>query len=98
MATSELLNDPARPRPERVLAQAPEYGDCRDARRVFGLRETFVYQLFRDRKITGVLVPGTGKKRGKRLFNFDSIRRYLAECASKEEEGPASPPRRKERP
>jgi hypothetical protein len=82
MATSELLNDPLR-RPERVVVQVPEYGDCRDVQRTFGIRETFCYQLWRDRKITGLLIPGSGGKRGKRLFNFDSIRKYLAECEAK---------------
>jgi hypothetical protein len=83
---SELLNEPIQRRPERVFNHQPEYGDARDAQRIFGLRETFIYRLWRDRKITGVLVPGTGKKRGKRLFYFESIRKYLAECAATEVE------------
>ena len=56
----------------------------RDVQRVFGLRETHVYNLWRKGQITGISVPGTGKKRGKRLFSFASIRKFLAECAAKE--------------
>jgi hypothetical protein len=64
---------------EEVLLR--EYGDVRDVRLTFGLRETFTYQLWSKGKIKGVLVPApTGGKRGKRLFSFASIRKFLADC------------------
>jgi len=57
-----------------------EYGDVRDVRLVFGLKATFTYHLWSNGKIKGVLVPApTGGKRGKRLFSFASIRKFLAE-------------------
>jgi hypothetical protein len=68
----------------------PEYGDIKDVRRQFGLRETFVYQLWARGKIKGVLVPAPkGGSRGKRLFSFASIRRYLTECEAR---GPQKAP------
>src|SRR2546430_1302067 len=80
---NQTLNEPKR-RFARILAQEPEYGDVRDVQRVFGLRETHVYHLWSTGQITGILVPGTGKKRGKRLFSFDSIRKFLKDCEAKE--------------
>jgi hypothetical protein len=80
---NHTLDEPRR-RFERILAHQPEYGDSRDVQRVFGLRETHTYYLLRTGKIAGISVPGTGKTRGKRLFSFDSIRKFLAQCAAKE--------------
>jgi hypothetical protein len=83
---TEILSEPPR-RYTRLLEHEilAEYGDVRDVRRVFGLKETHVYNLWSAGKIEGVLVPGRGRKRGKRLFSFASIRKLLAECAAKEE-------------
>ena len=59
-----------------------EYGDVRDVRRVFGFTETFTYNLWYKGKIHGVLIPGRGRKRGKRIFSFASIRAHIAACES----------------
>jgi hypothetical protein len=74
-----------------------EYGDIRDVRVAFGLRETFTYHLWSTGKIEGVLVPAPmGGKRGKRLFSFGSIRKFLAECeASGPKKAPYYPRREK---
>jgi hypothetical protein len=56
-----------------------EYGDTSDLRKLFNLRETAIYQLFRAGKITGALLRRDKRSpRGKRLFNIASVRRYLA--------------------
>jgi hypothetical protein len=56
-----------------------EYGDVHDLRRLFRLRETAIYELFRKGKISGVLLRRDKHSlRGKRLFNIASVRSYLA--------------------
>ena len=62
----------------RIAPAHPEYGDARDVQRTFGIKETLCYHLFRNGKIKGILVPGTGRSGGKRLFSFDSIRKFIA--------------------
>jgi hypothetical protein len=81
----EKLSEPPRNEVNRVeLTVLQEYGDVKDVRRVFGLTQTFVYHLWWQGKIKGVLVPGRGKKRGKRLFDFASIRKLLTDLEAKE--------------
>jgi hypothetical protein len=67
--------------PPELLA---EWGDIRDVRARFGFRETFLYWLWRNGKIRGVLIPRAKGKRGKRLFSYASIRSYLEFCAEQE--------------
>jgi hypothetical protein len=62
----------------------PEFGDYKTVKVVFGLTETFTYLAAREGKIKSVLVPGRGRGRGKRLFDFASIRKFLVACAEKE--------------
>ena len=62
----------------RIAPARPEYGDARDVQRIFGIKETLCYHLFRKGKIKGLLIPGTGRSGGKRLFDFASIRRFIA--------------------
>ena len=67
----------------------PEYGDLRDVNSIFRLRETKTYELFNQGLISGVLLRrDETSPRGKRLFNLQSIRRYLA---SLEATGDAAP-------
>jgi hypothetical protein len=76
---TEILVDPPR-RPRRIEDQPTpqEWGDVKDVRRIFGLRETFTYSLWRQGKIQGSLIPGSGRARGKRIFSFASIRQFIA--------------------
>jgi uncharacterized NAD-dependent epimerase/dehydratase family protein len=64
----------------RIAPARAEYGDIADVRATFGLKESLCYHLFRNGKIKGVLIPGTSKTggRGKRLFCFESIRKFIA--------------------
>jgi hypothetical protein len=70
---SETLYKRPRIRPAR-----PEWGDARDVQRTFGIKETLCYHLLRNKKIKGALIPGTGRSGGKRLFDFASIREFIA--------------------
>lgn len=75
MATVQLSEAPS--------LQQQEHGDVRDVRRTFGFTETFTYNLWYKGKIKSALIPGRGKKRGKRIFDFASIREYVARCQQK---------------
>ena len=68
----------------RISPTVPEFGDARDVQRVFGIKESLCYHLFKTGQIKGVLVTGTGKKSGKRLFDYRSIRSLLAKRARQE--------------
>jgi hypothetical protein len=73
-----------------------EYGDIRDVERVFGLRETKTYSLFNQGLIRGVLLrKDKTSPRGKRLFCFQSIRKYLASLESTGDAAPKSDGARK---
>ena len=84
------LSDIKERRP-RIDPTLPEYGDVRDAQRVFGFRETHLYHLMKAGAIKTVLVRGRGRTRGKRLINFDSIRQLLAELEAAEPERVPTP-------
>jgi hypothetical protein len=62
----------------RIAPSRPEFGDARDVQRTFGIKETLCYHWFRKGKIKGILIPGTGRSGGKRLFDFASIRKFIA--------------------
>ena len=66
------LSDVKERRP-RIDPSLPEWGDVRDAQRIFGFRETHLYYLMKAGAIKTVLIRGRGRTRGKRLINFDSI-------------------------
>jgi hypothetical protein len=74
---SKVISEPPHKRP-RIAAPKPEYGDARDVQRIFGIKETHLYNLWRAGQIKAVLVKGRGKTRGKRLFDYRSIRSMLA--------------------
>jgi hypothetical protein len=84
------LSDVKERRP-RIDPSLPEWGDVRDAQRQFGLRETHLYHLMKLGAVKTVLLRGRGRTRGKRLINFDSIRRMLAELEAAEPQRAPSP-------
>ena len=81
-----LVETPARPPlahsafPERINPQ--ESGDFKDVARVFGIKQSHLLYLDRERLIVSYLVKGRGNKRGKRLYDFASIRQLLASSRS----------------
>jgi len=57
---------------------APEFADHKGARVLFGLSRASLYRLNAEGKITSVSVRNRGSLRGKRLFDCDSIRRFIS--------------------
>ena len=55
----------------------PEFGRISDLTRLFGIRRGTAYNLLRDGKIRGCLLRVRGKKSGVRLFDMDSVRRFI---------------------
>ena len=55
-----------------------EFGDALDIQRLWGLRETKLYQLLNAGEITSVLLRRDRKSpRGRRLFSFRSLKAYF---------------------
>ena len=73
----KTLSKPPYKRP-RIAPVAQEFGDAKDVQRVFGIKESLCYFWWRTGRIKGKLLPGTGRSGGKRLFDFASIRRFIA--------------------
>ena len=74
----ELTTDPVQ-RGDFTSA-APEFGRTPDVTRTFGLRRGTLYNLHADGKIRGVLVRARGQKSGCRLWDLESVRRYIRQC------------------
>jgi hypothetical protein len=55
----------------------PEFGRTPDARQVFGIPRGSLYNLNSEGKIRGVTLRVKGHKRGIRLWDMGSIRRYI---------------------
>jgi len=64
---------------------APEFGRTADATRTFGLKRGTLYNLLADGKIRGVVLRSRGQKSGCRLWEMDSIRRFIRQCQSEQE-------------
>ena len=56
----------------------PEFADHRGARALFGLSRASLYRLADDGKIRSVSIRNRGALRGRRLFDCDSIRAFIA--------------------
>jgi hypothetical protein len=56
----------------------PEFVDVQGARLYFGIRQSLLYRLLSEGKISGVSIRRRGKTRGRRLFSCESIRAFLA--------------------
>jgi hypothetical protein len=57
---------------------APEFADHKGARVLFSLSRASLYRLAGEGKIKSVSVRNRGSLRGKRLFDCDSIRRFIS--------------------
>lgn len=71
-------NEAIRKRPSRPIVLRPEYGDAKDVRALFGIRGTQLYLLWKNADIKSIVIKAKGKERGKRLFDYASIRKFLA--------------------
>jgi hypothetical protein len=56
---------------------SPEFLDIDGVRGYFGLKQSLTYRLLAEDKIRAVSIRQRGKTRGRRLFDVDSIRRFL---------------------
>jgi hypothetical protein len=90
LVTKSTLSEPPYRRP-RIESPTPEWGDSRDVQRIFGIKESHLYQLMKEGTVKSILVKGRGRTRGKRLINFDSIRQMLAELEAAEPQRAPSP-------
>lgn len=59
----------------------PEFGRVADVQKHFGIKRATLYNLLADGLIKGIVMRVRGKKSGVRLFDMDSIRRYILSCA-----------------
>ena len=71
-------------RRSRTDQPLPEWGDVKDVRRLFGLKEHLVYSLMHRGVIESVSIRGRGRTRGKRLVSLVSVRRMLSDIAAAE--------------
>jgi len=72
------LSSHTKRRPGRPVSYVVESGDATDVRKVFGLREGKLYQLQTQGLVKSVLLKVPGAARGKRIYDFSSIRKLLA--------------------
>jgi hypothetical protein len=63
-----------------------EWGSAKKVEDIFDIKVSHLYEIWNRGLVKSVLVPGPrGRSRGKRLFSFASIRKFIAEC---EAQGP----------
>ena len=69
----------SRPRKAAVTVVSPntEYTDFHGVNELFGLRRSTAYHLVNEGVIRSVSLKGPNEKRGKRLFDVQSIREFL---------------------
>ncbi len=59
----------------------PEFLDLNGLDAGFGIGRSLAYQLISEGKIRSVSLRRDGKRRGKRLIEAESVRRFLASCS-----------------
>jgi hypothetical protein len=69
------------PKIEAAGVSSPEFVDHKGLRALFGLSRAHAYLLSGEGKIRSVCIRRPGALRGKRLFDCNSIRVFLAKCA-----------------
>ena len=62
------------------VTSSPEFVDHKGLRALFGISRAHAYLLAGDGKIRSVCIRRPGAIRGKRLFDCQSIRDFLARC------------------
>jgi len=60
-----------------VVSPVTEWTDFHGVNELFGLLRSTAYHLYHEGLIESVSLKQPGEKRGKRLFNVQSIRHYL---------------------
>ena len=73
-----LTTDPVRATPAYVAGEVdPEFLDAVGVHAVFSIKRSLLYELDEDGLVESVSLRRRGRSRGKRLFNVESIRRFL---------------------
>ena len=67
---------------DQIQAQLIEWTDHKGARHMFSLSRSFLYQLAAENKIRSVSIRRPGALKGRKLFNVQSIKNFLAKCES----------------
>lgn len=65
----------------------PEFVDCKGLESGWGIKRSLAYALLADGSIRGVSLRRRGQLRGKRLFDVDSVRKFLRKQMQEEMEG-----------
>jgi len=60
----------------------PEWADCRNITRIFGIGRSTLYRLEAEGKIKSSSLRERGKLRGKKLFSCDSVAAYIESKAT----------------
>lgn len=60
----------------------PEWADCRNITRIYGIGKSTLYRLESEGKIRSSSLRERGKARGKKLFSCDSVAAYIEKMAS----------------
>ena len=75
-----LTIDPVRATPAYVAGVVdPEWLDAIGVRAVFSIKRSLLWELDQDGLVESVSLRRRGRTRGKRLFNAESIRKFLRE-------------------
>ena len=64
-------------KPANIGEIKPEFGTTDDVRKYYGIKRGTLYNLHADRKIDGKVLRVRGTVKGVRLWNMDSIRRFI---------------------
>ena len=68
----------------------PEFLDAEGVEKHFGIRKSLLFRLLAERQIRGVSIRQRGRLRGKRLFDCESIRKFLLANVDREPVEPAN--------
>jgi hypothetical protein len=64
----------------RLSAAQKETADTKRVEELFDWKPTFLYSQFRQGNIKGYLIPLAPGRRGKRLWDVQSIRTFISRC------------------
>jgi hypothetical protein len=85
MMSKALVNDSTHKaaRRPRIASPLAEWAGVQTVEQLFGIKETALYELIRERAIRSILMKKPGRARGKRLVSLASVRDYLANLEAK---------------
>jgi hypothetical protein len=84
-------------KPANIGEIRPEFGTTIDVRKYYGIKKGTLYNLFTDKKIEGKVLRVRGEVKGVRLWDMDSIRRFIESSSdsfddeSENEKAPVEP-------